>query len=86
MHAEIEFKLPSEVVKSIVFSLNANKKINRGNVLISGGSDVLRMSIDTPDITAMRAALNTHIRLLDMLINSWEVVENARSKTRSKRD
>ncbi len=80
MLTEIEFEMDDKVSRSIVTALEVNKKINRGSVNISQLPTGFKLVIDTPDLTSMRAALNTHLRLIDMLINSWEVVENGRTK------
>ncbi len=81
MQARIEFDLPnSDLARDIAESLELNKKINRGTVLIRAAGKHLIITVETPDLTAMRAALNTHVRLLDSLLKTWEVVEDARSK------
>ncbi len=70
----------SELSSSLAFALEANKKMSRGEVHIRSDDGTLHIAINAPDLTALRAALNTHLRLLDMLLNTWEVVENGRSK------
>ncbi len=69
-----------DLAEDVAFSLNVNKKLNRGNIEIDSRDGELVFVIDTPDLTAMRAALNTHLRLLSMILNTWEVVENGKSR------
>ena len=81
MRTRIEMRMPDEkMAHSIVDALNISKKINRGEVLIKRNRDVLILDVSSPDLTAMRSALNSYLRVIDAIINIWEVVENGRSK------
>ena len=81
MQTRIEMRLPNEkMAHSIMDALNTNKKINRGEVLIKQIANVLILEISSLDMTAMRSALNSYLRIIDSIINVWEVVENGRSK------
>ncbi len=81
LKTRIEFEFPSEeLARNIAFALEVNKKINRGKLVITSTRKKLILDFEAEDETALRAALNTHLRLVDMLLNTWEVVENGRSK------
>ncbi len=81
LKTRIEFEFPSEeLARNIAFALEVNKKINRGKLVITSTGKKLVLDFEAEDETALRAALNTHLRLVDMILNAWEVVENGRSK------
>ena len=73
--AEVEIVLvdTTEVVRTIVGALKPEVErpsSNRSTIDISGEANTLRMSIMASDISALRAALNSYLRWVEVIIDA----------------